>query len=107
MSEVETDVVAGTYRWGLLFRTLWIAVFTPILVGLLIGGIFGHWVFLLAFPIWVGVLACVLRADALNTRVRTTESPSPRLLAARAGWLLVAIVLIFSSAGLISLVLGG
>lgn len=96
----------GTYRWGLLFRTLWIAVFTPILVGLLAAGIFGHWVFLPVFVIWLGALACVLRADALNTRARSQQSPSPGLLGARAGWLLAALILIFGSAGLISAVLG-
>jgi len=99
-------VATGTYRWGLLFRTLWIAVFTPVLIGLLIGGIFGHPVFLAVFAIWVGVLACVLRAEALNARARSQESPSAGLLGARAGWMLLAIVLIFGSAGLIRAVLG-
>jgi hypothetical protein len=103
---VETDVVTGTYRWGLLFRTLWIAVFTPILIGLLVGGILGHWVFLLVFVIWLGALACVLRAEALNARARNMEAPGPGLLLARSGWLLLALVLIFASAGLIRLVLG-
>lgn len=103
---MQNQPLSGTYRWGLLFRTLWIAVFAPILVGLLAGGIFGHWVFLLVFLIWVGALACVLRAEALNARARGMESPSPGLLAARSGWLLLALVLIFASAGLIRLVLG-
>lgn len=96
----------GTHRWGLLFRTLWIVVFTPILIGLLVGGIFGHQVFLLVFVIWLGVLACVLRAEALNARARAEQTPSPRLLGARAGWLVLALVLVFSSAGLIRLTFG-
>ena len=95
-----------TYRWGLLFRTLWIAVFAPVLIGLLAAGIFGHPVFLAVFAIWLGVLACVLRAEALNARARSQQAPSPGLLGARAGWLLLALVLIFASAGLIRLVLG-
>lgn len=99
-------MTTGTFRWGLLFRTLWIAVFTPILIGLLAGGIFGHPVFLGAFVIWLGVLACVLRAEALNARARAQETPSARLLGARAGWLLLALVLIFGSAGLVRAVLG-
>lgn len=99
-------MVTGTYRWGLLFRTLWIAVFTPILIGLLVGGILGHWIFLPVFVIWLGALACVLRAEALNARARSMEAPGPGLLLARSGWLLLAIVLIFASAGLIRLVLG-
>lgn len=98
------DVV--TYRWGLLFRTLWIVVFAPILIGLLIGGIFGHPVFLAVFAIWLGVLACVLRAEALNARARAQESPNPGLLGARAGWLFLALVLVFGSAGLLRAVLG-
>ncbi|MDT7787781.1 MAG: hypothetical protein QOF58_6200 [Pseudonocardiales bacterium] len=99
-------MVTGTYRWGLLFRTLWLAAFTPILIGLLVAGIVGHWVFLLAFVIWLGALACVLRAEALNARARSQEAPAPGLLAARAGWGLLALVLIFGSAGLIRAVLG-
>ncbi|MFI6097015.1 hypothetical protein ACIA8G_15745 [Lentzea sp. NPDC051213] len=89
-----------------MFRTLWIVVFTPILIGLLAAGIFGHPVFLLVFVIWLGVVACVLRAEALNARARATQAPSPGLLGARAGWLLLALVLIFGSAGLIRVVLG-
>ncbi|MEV6239804.1 hypothetical protein [Lentzea sp. NPDC051838] len=90
-------------RWK---RTLWIAVFAPILIGLLAGGIFGHWVFLAAFVIWLGALACVLRAEALNARAREQEAPSPGLLGTRAGWGLLALLLIFGSAGLIRAVLG-
>ena len=99
-------MATGTSRWGLLFRTLWIAVFTPILIGLLVGGIFGHPVFLGVFVIWLGVLACVLRAEALNAQARTQETPSAGLLGARAGWMLLALVLAFGSAGLIRAVLG-
>jgi hypothetical protein len=99
-------VTTGAYRWGLLFRTLWIAVFTPILIGLLVGGIFGHPVFIGVFVIWLGALACVLRAEALNARARTQESPSAQLLGARAGWMLLALVLVFGSAGLVRAVLG-
>ncbi|WP_439661380.1 hypothetical protein ACSHWB_07700 [Lentzea sp. HUAS TT2] len=99
-------MVTGTYRWGLLFRTLWIAVFAPILIGLLAGGIFGHPVFLAVFVIWLGVLACVLRAEALNARARAQQSPSPGLLGARAGWMFLALVLVFGSAGLLRAVLG-
>lgn len=99
-------MVTGTYRWGLLFRTLWIAVFTPILIGLLAAGVFGHPVFLAVFAIWLAALACVLRAEALNARARNQETPSPGLLGARAGWLLLALVLIFGSAGLIRAALG-
>ncbi|MEU0882024.1 hypothetical protein ABZ345_25705 [Lentzea sp. NPDC005914] len=94
------------YRWGMLFRTLWIAVFAPILIGLLAAGIFGHRVFLLVFVVWLGALACVLRAEALNARARSQQAPSPGLLGARAGWGLLALVLIFGSAGLIRVVLG-
>lgn len=43
---------------------------------------------------------------APNTRARNQEAPSPGLLGARAGWLLLALVLIFGSAGLIRAVLG-
>lgn len=96
----------GKYRWGLLFRTLWIVVFTPVLIGLLAAGVLGHWVFLLVFVIWLGALACVLRAEALNAQARSEETPSPGLLGARAGWLLGALLLIFGSAALIRLVLG-
>ncbi|HEX7305709.1 hypothetical protein [Lentzea sp.] len=98
--------MAGAHRWGLLFRTLWIAVFTPILIGLLVGGIFGHWVFLLVFLLWLGALACVLRAEALNARARSQATPGPGLLGARAGWGLLALVLIFGSAGLVRAVVG-
>ncbi len=103
---MQNQPLSGRYRWGLLFRTLWIAVFAPILIGLLAAGIFGHRVFLPVFLIWLGALACVLRAEALNSRAREMESPSAGLLGARAGWLLLALVLIFASAGLIRLVLG-
>lgn len=96
----------GVYRWGLQFRTLWIAVFTPLLLGFLAAGVFGHWVFLIVFLLWLGVLACVLRAEALNARTRSMDAPSAGLLGARAGWLLLALVLIFGSAGLIRAVLG-
>lgn len=98
--------IRGAQRWGLLFRTLWIGVFTPILLGLLAAGILGHPVFLLVFLIWLATLACVLRAEALNAKARGMQSPSPGLLGARAGWVLLALVLIFASAGLIRLVLG-
>ncbi|GAA3669385.1 hypothetical protein GCM10022267_65110 [Lentzea roselyniae] len=57
-------------------RRLWIAAFTPILIGLLAAGVFGHRVFLLVFVIWLGALACVLRADALNVRARGQQQPS-------------------------------
>ena len=77
---MQNQPLSGRYRWGLLFRTLWIAVFTPILIGLLAAGIFGHWVFLLVFLSWAGALACVLRAEALNSRARGMESPSAGLL---------------------------
>ncbi|MGI5505015.1 hypothetical protein [Lentzea sp. CA-135723] len=90
----------------MLFRTLWIAVFAPILIGLLVGGIFGHPVFLGAFVVWVGVLACVLRAEALNAQARAQGSPSARLLRARAGWMLFALGLVFGNAGLVRVVLG-
>ncbi|MEO6088277.1 MAG: hypothetical protein ABIQ18_34705 [Umezawaea sp.] len=96
----------GFYRWGLLFRALWIGVFAPILIGLLIAGVFGHWVFLIVFGLWIGALACVLRAEALNARARAMTSPNARLLGGRAGWGLIALVLIFGSGGLIRLVLG-
>ncbi|PWK89612.1 hypothetical protein C8D88_102887 [Lentzea atacamensis] len=87
-------------------RRLWIAAFTPILIGLLAAGVFGHRVFLLVFVIWLGALACVLRADALNVRARGQQQPSARLLGARAGWLFATLVLIFGSAGLLNAVLG-
>jgi hypothetical protein len=29
----------GVYRWGLMFRALWIAVFAPFLIGFLISGV--------------------------------------------------------------------
>jgi hypothetical protein len=61
----------GVYRWGLMFRALWIAVFAPFLIGFLISGVLGHWVFLIAFAFWLGALACVLRAEAL------TMTPAP------------------------------
>lgn len=96
----------GVYRWGLMFRALWIGVFVPILIGLLVGGIFGHPVFLGVFVIWLGVLACVLRAEALNALACAQEAPSARLLGARAGWVLLALVLVFGSAGLVQAVLG-
>ena len=96
----------ATYRWGLMFRWLWIAVFTPFLVGFLVAGVLGHWVVLMAFALWTGALVCVSRADMLNTRARGTEAPSAGLLGARAGWLLVAIMLILSSGVVIRLVLG-
>ncbi|WP_394615847.1 hypothetical protein JNUCC0626_39945 [Lentzea sp. JNUCC 0626] len=99
-------MATGTFRWGLLFRALWLAVFTPILIGLLVGGIFGHPVFLGVFVIWLGVLACVLRAEALNSQARAQVSPDARLLGARAGWMLLALLLVFGSAGLIRAVLG-
>lgn len=99
-------MVIGTYRWGLPFRTLWIAAFAPVLIGLLAAGVFGHPVFLAVFAIWLAALACVLRAEALNARARSRESPSPGLLGARAGGLLLALVLIFASAGLVRAVLG-
>jgi hypothetical protein len=105
-TEGSPTPVRGVYRWGLLFRALWIGVFAPILLGLLVAGVFGHWVFLIVFVLWVGALACVLRAEALNARARSTESPSPGLLGARAGWGLIALVLIFSSGGIIRLVFG-
>ncbi|MGW4208400.1 hypothetical protein ACWEIJ_10490 [Lentzea sp. NPDC004789] len=89
-----------------MFRTLWIAVFAPVLIGLLAGGIFGHPVFLGVFAIWLGVLACVLRAEALNAQARAQEAPNARLLGKRAGWMLLALVLIFGSAGLVRAVLG-
>lgn len=84
----------------MLFRRLWIAVFTPVLIGLLAAGVFGHRVFLLVFLVWLGALACVLRAEALNA------SGDPGKLAARAGWGLLALVLIFGSAGLLSATFG-
>jgi len=96
----------GVYRWGLLFRVLWIAAFAPILIGFLIAGVLGHWVFLIVFALWLSALACVLRAEALNARARAMASPDARLLGARAGWALIALVLIFGSGGLIRLVLG-
>jgi hypothetical protein len=99
-------VATGTCRWGLMFRTPWIAAFTPILIGLLAGGIFGHPVFLGVFVIWLGVLACVLRAKALNARARAQETPSAGLLGARAGWMLLALVPAFGSAGLVRAALG-
>jgi hypothetical protein len=91
----EAGVTTGTQRWSLLFHTLWIAAFTPV-----------HTVFLGVFVIWLGVLACVLRAEALNARARAQETPSAGLLGARAGWMLLALVLIFGSAGLVRAVLG-
>lgn len=96
----------GTYRWGLLFRWLWIAVFAPFLVGFLVAGVLAHWVFLVAFALWTGALACVLRAEALNARARAMADPSAGLLGARAGWLFVALVLLFGSAGVIRWALG-
>lgn len=96
----------ATYRWGLRFRWLWITVFAPFLVGLLIAGVVGHWVFLVAFALWLAALVCVLRAEMLNARARSTETPSAGLLGARAGWLLVTIVLILGSGVVIRLVLG-
>jgi hypothetical protein len=55
-------VVTGTYRWGLLFHTLWIAVFTPILIGLLAAGVFGHRVFLPALVL-IFCSAGLIRAE--------------------------------------------
>jgi hypothetical protein len=89
-----------------MFRALWIAVFAPFLIGFLISGVLGHRVFLIAFAFWLGALACVLRAEALNARAHSTASPSAGLLGARAGWLLVALILVFGSAGVIRRVLG-
>lgn len=86
----------------MLLRRLWIAVFTPVLIGLLAAGVFGHRVFLLVFLVWLGALACVLRAEALNARA----NGDPKVLAARAGWGLLALVLIFGSAGLLSATFG-
>ncbi|MDU0289278.1 hypothetical protein [Saccharothrix longispora] len=96
----------ATYRWGLMFRWLWIAVFTPFLVGFLIAGVLGHWVFFVAFALWAGALACVSRAEMLNARARSMDAPSAGLLGARAGWLLVAILLILGSGVVIRLALG-
>jgi hypothetical protein len=89
-----------------MFRWLWIAVFTPFLVGFLVAGILGHWVFLVAFALWAGGLVCVSRAEMLNTRARGMETPSAGLLGARAGWLLIAVVLMLGSGVVIRLVLG-
>lgn len=96
----------ATYRWGLMFRWLWIAVFTPFLVGFLVAGVVGHRVFFVAFALWSAALVCVLRAEMLNARARSTETPSAGLLGARVGWLFLAVVLIFGSAAVIRLVLG-
>ncbi|GGP42171.1 hypothetical protein [Saccharothrix coeruleofusca] len=95
----------GTYRWGLLFRWSWIAVFAPFLIGFLIAGAVAHRVFLVAFALWTGALACVLRAEALNARARATADPGAGLLGARAGWLFVALVLLFGSAAIVRAVL--
>jgi hypothetical protein len=63
-------------------------------------------VFLGVCVIWLGVLGCILRAEALNAGARAQETPSARLLGARAGWMLLALVLVFGSAGLVWAVLG-
>jgi hypothetical protein len=94
-----------TWR-GLLFRGLWIAAFTPLLIGFVIAGVLGKPVFLLVFLMWAGALVCILRAEFLNDRARRMTAPSAKLLGARAGWMLIAVILTFGSGGVLRLVLG-
>ncbi|MEV4732318.1 hypothetical protein [Saccharopolyspora sp. NPDC049426] len=86
-------------RW---LRVAWIATFTPICAGLLIAGFAFHWAFLLAAALWGGALGCVLRMESLDHRSRSVAQASPRQQLAKAGWLFLAIALIFASAGVVS-----
>lgn len=54
-------------------------------------------VFLAVFVLWLAALVCALRAEASNARARITTPPIARLLVARAGMQLLALVLIFGS----------
>ncbi|MDI2027404.1 hypothetical protein QFW96_02225 [Saccharopolyspora sp. TS4A08] len=90
-------------RW---LRVVWIATFTPICAGLLIAGLAFHWAFLPAAVLWFAALGCVLRMESLDHRTRSAAEASPRQQLAKAGWLLLAIVLITTSAVVVNAVLG-
>ena len=81
-------------RWR---RAGWFACFIPMCAGLFLAG-FAHAVFLAAAVLWCAALACVLRVEVLDDRSRAAAEVDPRRQLAKAGWLLLAIVLIFLSA---------
>lgn len=90
---------SSLHRWT---RAGWIATFAPICAGFLIAGVLSHRVFLGAAALWLAALGCVLRFESLNYHDRSTPRAGPRRQLAKAGWLLLALALIFSAAGMVS-----
>ncbi|WP_139274178.1 hypothetical protein [Saccharopolyspora flava] len=90
-------------RW---LRVAWIATFAPICAGLLIAGFAFHWAFLPAAALWIAALACILRMESLDHQTRSVAEATPRQQLAKAGWLLLAIALIFVSAVVVNAGLG-
>lgn len=101
--ELDTAEPKRGWRWS---RLLWTAAFVPICIGLVIGGVLYHWIFLLACLLWIAALASVLRMETLHHKTKVSPTPAPRDQLARAGWLVLALLLIFASAGLLNGVLG-
>lgn len=97
---------AGTTRRWRWSQVLWVAMFTPLCVGLAIGGVLAHWAFLIACLLWLGALGCVLRMESLQYRLKALKTPSARDQLARAGWLFLAITLILGSGLPVKLALG-
>jgi len=85
---------------------LWTVLFGLFIVPMLVIGVLHHRVWLVTGAMWAGALACVLRAEALDAPARSVEQPSPRMLLARAGWVLLALLLIFAGGGPLRLVHG-
>lgn len=102
---MELDATESKPRWR-WSQLLWAAAFVPICIGLVIGGVLYHWVFLPACLLWIAALACVLRMETFHHKTKVAQEPAPRDQLARAGWLALALLSIFASAGLLNGVLG-
>lgn len=103
MPQPTRSTTPARRRW---LRVAWIATFTPICGGLLIAGVAFHWAFLPAALLWAGALGCVLRVEAIDHHSRDVAEAAPRQQLAKSGWLLLALVLIFGSAGVVSVSFG-
>lgn len=77
---------------------MWFACFVPMCAGLVIAGFAQPTAFLPAAVLWSAAFACVLRMESLDHRSRATAEVDPRRQLAKAGWLLLAIILIVVSA---------
>ncbi|GAB3690999.1 hypothetical protein GCM10027597_47180 [Saccharopolyspora tripterygii] len=83
------------HRWRLAG---WCACFIPICAGLFLAGFARPTAFFPAAALWSAALACVLRMESLDHRSRAAAEVDPRQQLAKAGWLLLAIILIALSA---------